>query len=72
MIVAIFNIYLVLLFVLVHFNVVRFNLFWKSSPVIVMLLLLIGLFIPMAGARRKAPRWWCGMRFRLCRRSLAK
>jgi multidrug resistance efflux pump len=47
MIVAIFNIYLVLLFVLVHFNVVRFNLFWKSSPVIVMLLLLIGLFIPM-------------------------
>jgi multidrug resistance efflux pump len=35
------------LFALVHFNIVRFNLFWKSSPAIVMLLLLIGLFIPM-------------------------
>src|ERR1700761_6621496 len=41
------NIYLVLLFLLVHFNVVRFNAFWKASPFIVFLLLLIGLFIPM-------------------------
>ena len=47
MIAAIFNVYLVLLFVLVHFNVVRFNLFWKTSPVLVLLLLLVGLFIPM-------------------------
>ena len=28
-------------------KIVRFNLFWKVSPVIVLLLLLIGLFIPM-------------------------
>jgi RND family efflux transporter MFP subunit len=47
MIVAILNVYLVLLFVLVKFGIVRFNLFWKVSPLIVLLLLLIGLFIPM-------------------------
>ena len=45
--VAIFNTYLVLLFLLVHFGIVRFNLFWKASPVIVMVLLLFGLLIPM-------------------------
>jgi len=45
--VAIFNTYLVLLFLLVHFGVVRFNLFWKASPAIVMVLLLFGLLIPM-------------------------
>ena len=28
--VAIINTYLVLLFLLVHFNIVRFNLFWKQ------------------------------------------
>ena len=37
MIVRDLNIYLVLLFLLVHFNVVRFNLFWKVSPFIVLL-----------------------------------
>lgn len=47
MIVAILNVYLVLLFVLVKFGVVKFTLFWKVSPLIVLLLLLIGLFIPM-------------------------
>jgi len=31
----------------VKLKIVRFNLFWKVSPVIVLLLLLIGLFIPM-------------------------
>ena len=45
--VAIFNIYLVLLFLLVHFGIVRFNLFWKASPFIVILLTLFGLLIPM-------------------------
>ncbi|UQD76993.1 efflux RND transporter periplasmic adaptor subunit [Bradyrhizobium japonicum] len=45
--VAIFNIYLVLLFLLVHFGIVRFNLFWKASPAIVLVLLLFGLLIPM-------------------------
>jgi RND family efflux transporter MFP subunit len=44
---AIINSYLVLLFVLVHFKIVRFNLFWKLSPFIVILLVLFGLLIPM-------------------------
>src|SRR5580658_7881461 len=47
MIVVLLNVYLVLLFLLVKLNIVRFNLFWKTSPFIVLLLLLIGLFIPM-------------------------
>ncbi|MDI3560106.1 HlyD family secretion protein [Bradyrhizobium sp. Arg816] len=47
MAVAILNTYLVLLFLLVHFGVVRFNLFWKASPFIVMAIVLICLFIPM-------------------------
>jgi RND family efflux transporter MFP subunit len=44
---AIFNVYLVLLFLLVHFRIVRFNLFWKLSPFIVLVLLLFCLLIPM-------------------------
>jgi RND family efflux transporter MFP subunit len=44
---ALFNSYLVLLFLLVHFKIVRFNLFWKLSPFIVLVLLLFGLLIPM-------------------------
>ncbi|EPE96316.1 HlyD family secretion protein [Rhizobium grahamii] len=47
MIVVLLNVYLVILFCLVKFGVVRFNLFWKISPVIVFILLLVGLFIPM-------------------------
>ena len=47
MIVAMFSVYLVLLFVMVRLGIVRFNLFWKVSPLIVLLLLMIGLFIPM-------------------------
>jgi RND family efflux transporter MFP subunit len=47
MAVAILNIYLVLLFLLVHFKIVRFNLFWKVSPAIVMVVVLVGLLIPM-------------------------
>jgi multidrug resistance efflux pump len=47
MIVAIFNVYLVLLFAIVQLGLVRFNLFWKVSPLIVLLLLMFGLFIPM-------------------------
>ena len=42
MMVAMMAVYLVLLFVLVHFGIVRFNLFWKSSPFIVLLLLNLG------------------------------
>ena len=40
-------VYLVLLFLLVHFGIVTFNLFWKASPFIVLLLLNLLLFIPM-------------------------
>src|SRR5262245_5598947 len=47
MIVALLNVYLVLLFILVKTKVVPFNLFWKLSPILVLLLLLVGLFIPM-------------------------
>jgi RND family efflux transporter MFP subunit len=45
--VAIFNTYLVLLFLLVHFKIVPWNTFWKASPFIVLVLLLFGLLIPM-------------------------
>jgi multidrug resistance efflux pump len=47
MIVAILNVYLVILFILVKMKIVQFNLFWKCSPLIVLLLLMFGLFIPM-------------------------
>jgi RND family efflux transporter MFP subunit len=47
MIAAIFNVYLVILFALVKLKIVRFTLFWKISPAIVLILLLFGLFIPM-------------------------
>ena len=47
MIVVLLNVYLVILFILVKSKIVPFNLFWKLSPVIVLLLLLVGLFIPM-------------------------
>jgi multidrug resistance efflux pump len=47
MIVALLNVYLVILFVLVKLKIIPFNLFWKCSPLIVLLLLMFGLFIPM-------------------------
>lgn len=47
MMIAIMSVYIVLLFALVRFGVVSFNLFWKSSPFIVLLLLNLLLFIPM-------------------------
>ncbi len=47
MIVVLLNVYLVILFILVKTKIVPFNLFWKISPIIVLLLLLVGLFIPM-------------------------
>ena len=47
MIVVLLNTYLVILFLLVKLNIVRFTLFWKASPFLVLLLLLVGLFSPM-------------------------
>ena len=47
MIVALLAVYGVMLIVLVKLRIVPFNLFWKLSPIVVLLLLLIVLFIPM-------------------------
>jgi RND family efflux transporter MFP subunit len=55
MIVVLLNVYLVILFLLVKFKIVPFNLFWKVSPVIVLLLLLVGLFIPMNWGAPQGP-----------------
>jgi multidrug resistance efflux pump len=55
MIVAIFNVYLVILFILVKTKIIPFNLFWKCSPLIVLLLLMFGLFIPMGWGAPQGP-----------------
>jgi RND family efflux transporter MFP subunit len=47
MMIAMMAVYLVLLFAIVRLGIVSFNLFWKSSPFIVLLLLNLLLFIPM-------------------------
>ncbi len=47
MIVFLLNIYLALLFLLVWLKIIPLNLFWKCSPFVVLLLLLVGLFVPM-------------------------
>lgn len=55
MIVVLLNVYLVILFLLVKAKIVPFNLFWKISPVIVFLALLVGLFIPMNWGAPQGP-----------------
>jgi RND family efflux transporter MFP subunit len=55
MIVAMLCVYLVLLFLLVRLHVIRFNLFWKASPFIVLVLLNLGLFIPMGWGAPQGP-----------------
>jgi RND family efflux transporter MFP subunit len=55
MIIVLLNVYLVLLFILVKFTIVPFNLFWKISPAIVLLGLLVGLFIPMGWGAPSGP-----------------
>ncbi|AZO76455.1 MULTISPECIES: efflux RND transporter periplasmic adaptor subunit [unclassified Bosea (in: a-proteobacteria)] len=55
MIVVLLNTYLALLFILVKLRIVPFNLFWKVSPVLVLLLLLVGLFIPMNWGAPQGP-----------------
>jgi RND family efflux transporter MFP subunit len=47
MMIALMAVYLVFLFALVRLHIVSFNLFWKTSPFIVLLLLNLLLFIPM-------------------------
>ena len=55
MIAAIFNVYLVILFALVKLRIVPFNLFWKISPAIVLLVLMFGLFVPMGWGAPEGP-----------------
>jgi multidrug resistance efflux pump len=55
MIVFLFNVYLLILFLLVWFKIVSFNLFWKISPLLVLLLLMVGLFIPMGWGAPSGP-----------------
>ena len=55
MIVVLLNVYLVLLFLLVKLKFIRFNLFWKTSPFLVLFLLLVGLFIPMGWGAPTGP-----------------
>lgn len=47
MIVVLLNSYIALLALFVWLRFIPFNLFWKLSPVLVLLVLLVGLFIPM-------------------------
>jgi multidrug resistance efflux pump len=47
MIIFLLNVYIGILALFLWFRVIPFNLFWKLSPVVVLLVLLVGLFIPM-------------------------
>jgi RND family efflux transporter MFP subunit len=47
MIVVLLNAYIAILALFVWLKFIPFNTFWKVSPVIVLLVLLVGLFIPM-------------------------
>jgi RND family efflux transporter MFP subunit len=55
MMIAMMAVYLVLLFVILRLGIVSFNLFWKSSPFIVLLLLNLLLFIPMGWGAPQGP-----------------
>ena len=55
MMIAIMSVYLVLLFGLVWLGVIRFNTFWKVSPVILLIILNLGLFIPMGWGAPQGP-----------------
>ena len=55
MIAFLLNSYILILALLIWFKAVLFNLFWKISPVIVLLALLVGLFIPMGWGAPSGP-----------------
>ncbi|MCJ2051808.1 HlyD family secretion protein [Methylobacterium sp. J-070] len=55
MIVFLLNSYIALLVLFVWVGFVRLNLFWKLSPVLVLLALLVGLFIPMGWGAPEGP-----------------
>jgi RND family efflux transporter MFP subunit len=47
MIVFLLNAYILILVILIWLKIVPSNLFWKISPILVLLVLLVGLFVPM-------------------------
>jgi RND family efflux transporter MFP subunit len=55
MIVVLLNGYIAILALFVWLRFIPFNTFWKLSPVIVLLLLLVGLFIPMGWGAPSGP-----------------
>lgn len=55
MMIAIMAVYIALLFTAVWLGMIRFNTFWKVSPLIVLLVLNIGLFIPMGWSAPQGP-----------------
>src|SRR3954469_5992105 len=55
MIVVLLNAYIAILALFVWLRFIPFNTFWKLSPVVVLLLLLIGLFIPMGWGAPSGP-----------------
>jgi len=55
MIVVLLNVYIAILALFIWLKVLPFNLFWKISPVIVLLVLLLGLFIPMGWGAPSGP-----------------
>jgi multidrug resistance efflux pump len=48
-------VYLAILFTLAKLKIIQFNLFWKISPAIVFVLLLMGLYIPMGWGAPSGP-----------------
>jgi len=55
MIVVLLNIYIALLALFVWLRFIPLNLFWKLSPILVLLVLLVGLFIPMGWGAPSGP-----------------
>ena len=55
MIAVLLNSYIVILALFVWLKVIPFNMFWKISPVVVLLALLFGLFIPMGWGAPSGP-----------------
>ena len=55
MIVFLLNAYIALLALLVWLKIVPFNFFWKISPLLVLVALLVGLFIPMGWGAPSGP-----------------
>lgn len=55
MIIFLLNAYILILVVLIWLKIIPSNLFWKISPVLVLIVLLVGLFIPMGWGAPAGP-----------------